>query len=232
MMYTLGANTIVVPPLTSAPDDSWRVKSQLRKLFWLIYRNDKELSLRTGQPPSINDDDCDLTLPEGYLEHKYAEDSPVPEKSLLDDTAVPVFSGDLRLDFIKSKTYTLLYSARAMRKSDAELIQAIRELDDELETWRLSVPPSCRPSLSMREEQPLPVKSESRKMERLVINTEYHHLVAIIHAATGRCRSWSDKQSFEMEGVRSSLELAVEASRSTMFFTRSVVHKLMGGAFW
>ncbi|KAL2170719.1 hypothetical protein VTG60DRAFT_4466 [Thermothelomyces hinnuleus] len=232
MMYTLGANTIVVPALTSAPDDLWRVKNQLRKLFWLIYCNDKEISLRTGQPPSINDDDCDLTLPQGYLEHKYVEDMPELEKSLLDDTAVPLLPGDLRLDIIKSKTYTLLYSARAMRKSDAEVIRAIRQLDDELEAWRLSVPPGFRPSLSLREEQPLPDLSEPRKMERLMINVEYHHLVAIIHEATGRCRSWSDKQSFEMEGVSSSLELAVEASRSTMFYIRSVVHNLMGEVFW
>ncbi|KAL2161767.1 hypothetical protein VTH06DRAFT_7550 [Thermothelomyces fergusii] len=232
MMYTLGANTVVVPPLTSAPDDAWRVKNQLHKLFWLLYSNDKELSLRTGQPPSINDDDCDLTLPPGYLDHKYSEDVPESEGALLDDTAVPLFPGDLRLNIIKSKTYTLLYSARAMRKSDAELIRAIRQLDDELEAWRLSLPPGFRPSLSQREEQPLPSLPEPRKMERLMINVEYHHLVAIIHSATGRCRSWSDRQSFEMEGVRSSLELAVEASRSTMFFTRSVVHNLMGEVFW
>lgn len=232
MMFTLGANTTVVPPLTSLPDHSWRVKNQLRKLFWMIYCNDKEISLRTGQPPSINDDDCDLTLPHGYLDFKYVDDIPEFENLFLDDTAVPLLPGDVRLDIIKSKTYTLLYSARAMRKSDAEVIRDIRQLDDELEAWRLSVPPGFRPSLSLREEQQQPDLSELRKMERFMINVEYHHLVATIHEATGRCRSWTNRQSFEMEGVSSSLELAVEASRSTMFYLRAIVHSLMGEVFW
>ncbi|KAH6629888.1 hypothetical protein B0J18DRAFT_442931 [Chaetomium sp. MPI-SDFR-AT-0129] len=171
MMFTLGANTIVVPQLTSLADNTWRVKNQLRKLFWMIYCNDKEISLRTGQPPSINDDDCDLTLPQAYIDFKYVDDMPEFEHLLLDDTAVPLLPGDIRLDMIKSKTYTMLYSARAMRKTDAELLRDIRQLDDELEAWRLSVPPGFRPSLTMREEQ-TPELSEPRKMERIMIHVE------------------------------------------------------------
>jgi len=230
MMFTLGANTIVVPPWSSLAGHDWRVKNQLRKLFWMVYCNDKEISLRTGQPPSINDDDCDLTLPQGYLDFKYVDDMPEFEHLLLDDTAAPLLPGDVRLDIIKSRTYTLLYSAKAMRKSDAEVIRDIRQLDDELEAWRLSVPARFRPSLSLREELPRPDLSEPRRMERFMIHVEYHHLVATIHEATGRCRSWTAQQS--MEGVRSSLALAVEASRSTMVYLRANVHHLMGEVFW
>ncbi|KAK4041310.1 hypothetical protein C8A01DRAFT_14896 [Parachaetomium inaequale] len=172
MMFTLGANTIVVPPLTSLADHTWRVKNQLRKLFWMIYCNDKEISLRTGQPPSINDDDCDLTLPHSYVDFKYVDDMPEFEHLLLDDRAVPLLPGDVRLDIIKSKTYTLLYSARAMRKSDVELIRDIRQLDDELEAWRASVPPNFRPTLALREDQVQPHLSEPRKMERIMIHVE------------------------------------------------------------
>lgn len=233
MMFTLGANSIVVPPLSpgGTADRGWRVKNQLRKLFWLVYCNDKEISVRTGQPPSLNDDDCDLTLPQGYLDFKYIDEMPDLDPSLLDDTAVPLLPGDVRLDMIKSKTYKLLYSARALRKSDAELIRDIRHLDDELEAWRLSVPPGFRPSITRRGDQPQPL-SEPRKMEHVMIHMEYHHLVATIHEATGRCRSWTNQHSFEMGGVNSSLELAVEASRSTLFYLRAIVHNLMGEVFW
>jgi hypothetical protein len=233
MMFTLGANTTTVPPLSGEQglDHTWRTKNQLRKIFWMVYCIDKDISLRTGQPPSINDDDCDMTLPQGYLDFKYVDDIAAFEHLLMDDTAVPLLPGDMRLDMIKSRTYTLLYSARAMRKSDAELVQNIRQLDDELEAWRLSVPLGFRPSLSLREQQARPELSEPRKMERHMIHLEYHHLVATIHAATGRCRSWR-AQSFEMEGVNSSLALAVEASRSTLLYTRAVVHNLMGEVFW
>jgi hypothetical protein len=234
MMFTLGANTVVVPPLSShqAVDRSWRVKNHLRKLFWMVYCNDKELPLRTGQPPSINDDDCDLTLPHGYLDLKYVDDRPELGALAMDDTAAPLLPGDIRLDFIKSKTYSLLYSARAVRKSAAELIRDIRQLDDELEAWRLSVPLGFRPLLSLREGQEHPELSEPRKMERLMIHVEYHHLVATVHAAAGRCRSWSAQPSFEMEGASSSLALTVEASRSTLFYIHAIVPNLMGEVFW
>ncbi|KAL2270586.1 hypothetical protein VTJ83DRAFT_2770 [Remersonia thermophila] len=231
MMLTLGANTTVVPPLTAheMPDSAWRYKNHLRKLFWMIYCNDKEISLRTGQPPSINDDDCDMTLPHAYVDFKYVDDIPEFEPLLMDDTAVPILPGDIRLDMIKSRTYAMLYSARAMRKSDAELIRDIRQLDDELEAWRMSVPPSFRPSLALREQQSQMDLSDPRKMERNMIHFQYHHLVATIHAATGRCRSVS---GYEVEGVNSSLALAVEASRSTLLYARVIVHELMGEVFW
>ncbi|KAL2128030.1 hypothetical protein VTI74DRAFT_9829 [Chaetomium olivicolor] len=234
MMFTLGANTIARPPplADDKADHSWRVSHQLRKLFWLIYSNDKELSLRTGQPPSINDDDCDLTPIPGYVGLKYIHDADEFDPSLMDDASPPLLPGDARLDMIKSKTYTLLYSAKALRKSDAELIRDIRQLDDELEAWRLSVPLQFRPSLSLREIHLEPSLSELRKMERIMAHFQYRHLVATIHEATGRCRSWTSQQSFEMDGVSSSLALAIEASRSTLFYLRTIVDDLMGEVFW
>jgi hypothetical protein len=236
MMFTLGANTISLPPLSAdqTADRAWRVKNQLRKLFWMIYFNDKEISLRTGQPPSIHDDDCDLTLPQGYLSLKYMEDMPEIEPLLLDDITVPLLPGDLRLDIIKSAIYRLLYSPRAQRKSDAELVRDIRQLDDELEAWRLSVPHGFRPalSLSLQEDRSQPNQAEPRKMEKLMVHVEYYHLVATIHEAAGRCCSWTGRQSFEVEGIASSRALAVEASRSTLVYLRAIVHNLIGEAFW
>ncbi|KAJ4294969.1 hypothetical protein N0V88_005210 [Collariella sp. IMI 366227] len=172
MMFTLGANTVVVSPLAAheEADVSWRTKHQLRKLFWMIYCTDKEISLRTGQPPSINDDDCDLTPIPGYLDMKYTDNRSELDVSLLDDTAPPLLPGDVRLDMIKAKTYTLLYSIRALRKTAAELLRDIRQLDDELEAWRLSLPLNFRPSLSLREVPLEPSLSELRKMERIMVH--------------------------------------------------------------
>lgn len=61
--------------------------------------------------------------------------------------------------------------------------------------------------------------------ERVTIHLEYHHLVATTHEATGRCRSWSGQ--LEIEGVNSSLALAVAASRSTPVYLRAIVHILV-----
>jgi hypothetical protein len=234
LMASLGANTIKVPPMNvdemEQPNSPWRAVNQLRVLFWLNYWQDKEICLRTGQPPSINDDDCDLTLPHGYVGIKYIDDA--VQLSPSDDAAIPILAGDVRLDILKSKAYKLLYSAKALRKSDVELIKDIRRLDDALEEWRLSVPAKFRPSLCLREHKNHSDLSPVRAMERLMIQLEYRNLMAKVHHATGRCRLWHDRNNSELGGVSSSLALAVEASRSTLFYLRGTAHALMGEVFW
>lgn len=46
---------------------------QARKLFWLASRFDKVLALCTGQPACIEDKNCDLTLPQGYVAMLYSD---------------------------------------------------------------------------------------------------------------------------------------------------------------
>lgn len=343
-------------PASAPVDIADRKRRHLRKLFWLCYYVDTDISLRTGQPPSIDDDHCDLSLPPGYIEIQYldrrelealkerhfyplnsypnmpspspypynqgaGQSGPNPSKPSgtpttmtsaaqghrirhpylghsypgLDETSVPVLPGDLRLTLIKSKTCKLLYSALALRKSDAELLRDIRELDDELERWRLSVPERYRPALSLPRTSPpgglqraqgqegsqkgsgggcyfqVPGRKQEQEQEQgqgqgqkqghgygksydhtmsaesvrtILINLQYHHLVATIHQATGRCRAWQNRSSMLeentnartgemlMEGVSSSLALSVEASRSTLIYLRSVTRALLGEAFW
>lgn len=363
-----GTTTPALAPI----DLSDRKRQHLRKLFWLCYSVDTDISLRTGQPPSIDDDHCDLSLPPGYLEIQYlnrqelealkerlfyytsshpfhtasgassyvaqSRNSPTtstwnteyPINPQIDESWTPVLPGDLRLTLIKSKTCKLLYSASALRKSDAELLRDIRELDDELERWRLSVPERYRPTFSLPRTSrgqagangpchchvdelsernqgqvqgqeglsaghgsahgpslnnkhcdrclhcaatcsttsptsPVFKQSPSYKEKRdkydaisaesvrtILINLQYHHLVATIHQATGRCRAWQSRSAARMsgcrvlegvdnvnrpgevlmEGVSSSLALSVEASRSTLIYLRSVTRALLGEAFW
>lgn len=234
-MNNLGASTVIVPekPIDEAEeqeDYSWRVKNQLRILFWLCYWLDKEICIRAGQPPFINDDDCDLSLPTGYLGIIYAHDT--VQASRPDDAAIPLLPSDIRLNIIKSKIYRLLYSVSARRKSDAEVIRDILQLDCLLEEWRLSVPVRFRPSLTLQKHDTASDLSPSRAVERIMIQLEYRNLLAKIHHATGRCRSWFSRNSSELERVTSSLALAVEASRSTLYFLRAIADTLMGEFFW
>lgn len=190
---------------------------------------DKEIALRTGQPPAIDDDQCDLTLPEGYLEVQYVDRALYNPAMLANDSAIPVMPGDLRLGLIKSKACKLLYSTEALKKSDAELLRDIRELDDELEKWRLSVPPQHRPVLSMPRDG---ARTESIKcpegIRTIVIHFEYHYLVATVHRATSRC----GPESSELAGIRMSQLLTVEASRSTLLYLRFAIDVLLEEAFW
>lgn len=208
-------------------------RRHLRTLFWLAYTLDKEVALRTGQPPSIVDHHCDLTLPRGYLEIQYLDDHLLADAARSGGIAIPILPGDLRLAMIKSKACTLLYSVEGLRKSDADLLHDIRELDNELEEWRLSVPKKHRPALSL----PTTTSRWSegdvpRGVRTIFINFEYHHLMATIHQATGRCRAWAFSGSREIQSLKSSLALAVEASRATLLSLRSAVQGLLERASW
>ncbi|KAH7007176.1 fungal-specific transcription factor [Ilyonectria destructans] len=231
----LGSHSQPAPrmPSTASVDHPGRAKCHLRDLFWICFIFDKELALRTGHPPSMADEHCDLTLPEGYLEAQYVEID--DEKAMLGYPAatVPSFPGDLRLSLIKSKTSRLLYSAEALRKSDASLLSDIRELDNELEQWRVSLPPKFRPSLSLCRETRLEIDVKPLLSTRIIMrHVDYHYLMVMIHLASGRCSAWPNSKRGELEGVSSSLALSVEASRSTLFYLRAANHALFEGAFW
>ena len=236
--FMLGGHVLSDPwetPVESVGAAHWtpQEKRQLRKLFWLCYAIDKEISLRTGQPPSISDDHCDLTLPSGYHEMQYLDEYLYAFPERLDESAVPLLPGDLRLTMIKSKACRLLYSADALRKSDADLLRDIRELDEELESWRLSVPPKHRPALSLSVEAPRwPSSDLPRSIRTIVVNFEYQHLMMTIHQATSRCRAWTVERGLELNSVKSSMAIAVEASRSTLLTLKPVVHELLEEATW
>ncbi|KAK9485650.1 hypothetical protein V1527DRAFT_466489 [Lipomyces starkeyi] len=204
-----------------------RTEHHLRNLFWLCYTFDKELCLRTGQPPAINDEHCNLTLPPDYLEELYA-DLP-PQLHSAGVVRGPLFPGDLRLTMIKSRAYTALYSARALQKSDAELLKDIRELDDDLEKWRTSLPQKFRPTISFSHETRT---DNEMNMQSVTLRLAYHHCVAAIHQAGSRCRAWVGGQSKVMDGISSSQALSVEASRSSLFYLLTAQHVLADESFW
>lgn len=228
----LGAHTHSHRPTTSpaagpeSPED--RIQRHLRNVFWLCFIIDKDIALRTGQPVALSDDNCDLTLPPGYVEQQYvAVPHPQDSKNLPDYLLFPV---DLRLGIIKSRAYSSLYSFKAHQKTDAELLKEIRELDDELERWRMSVPVEWRPTLSFSHERPDPTVS----MHSVMLRLNYHLCMTIIHQASSRCKAWAmgRGQGAMTEGVRSSLALSVEASRSTLMYLETAEHVLMDGVFW
>ncbi|KAJ5758508.1 transcriptional regulator family: Fungal Specific TF [Penicillium odoratum] len=199
-----------------------RRQQQLRNLFWIIYTMDKDVALRTGQPPNIADENCDLTLPPGYEEHSFMDPEDVNMVY-----SQPSFPFDLRLSIIKSRTHTALYSVSAMRKSDADLLKSIRELDDELEAWRLSIPAQWRPTMSFSAETSDPNVS----MHSVMLRLNYYLCMSIIHAASSRCQAWRQGNGM-LDGVNSSLALSVEASRSTLCYLEAGEHVLVEGIFW
>ncbi|KHN93837.1 uncharacterized protein MAM_08316 [Metarhizium album ARSEF 1941] len=227
-VFALGGHTVIA----STPQDGHLTFEEhedrhLRMLFWLCYVLDKDISLRTGQPPVIADQFCDLTLPEGYAFSRF-----LPRQQ--GQLQRPWLPSDLRLSILKSKAVQLLYSNASLQKSDAELLKTIRELDEELETWRTSIPPEFSPNLSVKKDSGLVGALDmSRNMIVAALHLDYHYLLNTIHCASGRCmtRGSSDPQQMSF-GVQSSFDLSVEASRSTIVYLSLSANRLAGEAFW
>lgn len=217
-----------------------RETRHIRLLFWHCYIFDSDIALRTGQPPLLSDSYCDLTLPEGYIENHFNLPMPGghPSSSLYaDESLVPFLPGELRLSRLKHKTYQLLYSAQALAKSDTEVIRAMLELDDELENWRLSIPKNFRPALSISNpKHPVPDLKLQQQMQHIALHLEYHYLMVKIHQTSSRCiANDPDSTHYERErdaGIKTSIALCLEASRSTLSYLRAVMDRLAGEAFW
>ncbi|KAG8625682.1 hypothetical protein KVT40_006083 [Elsinoe batatas] len=198
LLFNLGLH--MTPKMTGKTS---RRDDQMVDLFWTCYAMDKEHTFRTGRPPMIIDEYCDLNLPTKYLTNMSNPSA-----------GLQYFHTDLRLSMLKAKAYRSLYSVAAQQKSEIEIIKTIRELDEELEQWRLSVPAAMRPSLAHQEQSRR--EWSMQQLQSLMLRMEYHYVTAIVHQASSRCGSWAGNQDVIAEGISSSLAVSVAASRSTL----------------
>ncbi|KAG7038518.1 fungal specific transcription factor [Colletotrichum scovillei] len=256
LLFVLGAHR--QPSAASdAPEQQSRTESHARQLFWLCYTFDKIVALRTSQPPCIDDEHCDLTLPPGYVEGLYIDhvDTVSSSSSSSSSGALCCLPGDLRLSIIKSKACRLLYSVRLQQYSsnqqhhrptpNAGLLREVRELDSELERWRLSIPARFRPMLLGRSYSGNnngacwldPTLDASQRMHVMVLHFEYQHLVAALHRAASPWLTLGGEATVSTAatlplGSSQSQTLSVEASRSCLKYFRDAAPSLMGAAFW
>lgn len=240
-MFTLGGHLKTnVKSFGAEITHQERETRHIRLLFWHCYIFDKDISLRTGQPPLISNNYCDLTLPEGYIENHFMQAPPgadIFSTFFANESLVPFLPGEVRLSQLKDKVYRLLYSAQALMKPDTEVIRAILELDEELESWRLSIPKTFRPVLSINDSKhPVPHLNLPQRMQHIALHLEYHHLMVSIHRASARCSTNDPKTSHSANehnaGINSSVALCLEASRSTLFYLRAAIDGLASESFW
>lgn len=230
-VFALGGHTLISDP----PEDRNLTvqeleERQLRLLFWLCYLFDKDIALRSGQPPIMSDEFCDLTLPKNYLKNRFSSHNLTGPES----AQKPFLPNDLRLSILKSKAVRALYSVGSLRKSDAELLHTIRELDEELENWRASIPAEYAPTLSIRKDVKFGNNfSQLTSMLHIELHLDYHYLLNIIHCASWRCVvDWNESGQEMTFGLKSSLDISVEASRSTLIYLSEAAPRLAGEAFW
>ncbi|KAL7923516.1 hypothetical protein ACQKWADRAFT_289859 [Trichoderma austrokoningii] len=208
-----------------------------RKLFWLCYLLDKDLALLSGLPPTLADEYCDVGVPEKCLSHDIFLHEFNDIDTVAWDRAIPFLPGDPPLGLLKDKIFRLLYSPSALRIIDGELLTRIRRLDDELEGWRLSIPQVIRPKLSVPESQCVPpTVTFPSYLRSTQLQLEYHYLLTVVHTPVrrfGAAQGADTSPPAELHSVmHSSIDLSLEASRSTLRLLRDPIAMLKRETFW
>lgn len=99
-------------------------KTQRRRVFWIAFCIDKDISLRTGQPFAQDDDDMDPDLP--------------PAMEGVSAGAHGMFHARIGLAVIQGQIYKKLYSVQATRQSAVDRAAVADELNMLLLYWKSS----------------------------------------------------------------------------------------------
>ena len=204
MVCDLGGHFAHQPNSESHPVEDCSQRNYIRKIFWLCYMRDKEISLRSGRPPLLTADYCDVSLPAGI-------------------GCMSNLSSDPHLSILKEKACRMLHSPQAFKLPDSHLLWNIRELDNGLEKWRVAVPAWMRPQLTTRSDQvPMAYQaSEIQKMQLINLQLDYLYMLINIHTTVRRCGTNQRDESMAEDlhsVVHSSIDLSLEAARSTLKF--------------
>ncbi|KAH7135551.1 fungal-specific transcription factor domain-containing protein [Dendryphion nanum] len=194
---------------------------QRKRVFWIAYMLDKDICLRSGRPPGQDDDDMNVELP--------SDDPP-------DNIGnIPLADGKGKLNLfrlmctfaiIESKVYKQLYSVKASKQTDGELLNTIGELDKELEAWKDSIPMDFRP------EHEIKASHTPLILHVVVLHFGYYNCLTTIHRMSVHHGYWTSRLSnFAIQGLNArplnprvfmSAQLCVQAARASIHLLKYI----------
>ncbi|KAI9803664.1 MAG: hypothetical protein M1833_000576 [Piccolia ochrophora] len=192
------------------------VESEQRKrVFWIAYLLDKDICLRSGRPPAQDDDDMNVDLP---TEDPSDNIGNIP---LADGKGkINLFRLMCEFAIIESKVYKQLYSVKASKQSDGELLNTIGELDRELEEWKDGIP------LDFRPEHEIKASHTPLILHVVVLHFSYYNCLTTIHRMSVHHGYWTSRLSnYAIQGLNarplnprvfSSAALCVQAARASI----------------
>ncbi|KAK2767420.1 hypothetical protein FQN54_003576 [Arachnomyces sp. PD_36] len=194
---------------------------QRKRVFWIAYLLDKDICLRSGRPPVQDDDDMNVELP--------SEDPPdnVGNIPLADGKGkVNLFRLMCTFATIESKVYKQLYSTKASRQSDGELLNTIGELDRELEEWKDGIPLDFRPEYEIK------ASHTPLILHIVVLHFAYYNCLTTIHRMSVHHGYWTSRLSnYAIQGLNarplnprvfSSAVLCVQAARASIHLIKYI----------
>ncbi|GMF70750.1 unnamed protein product [Aspergillus oryzae] len=203
------------------------------KKAWLYLKNAMgvltELTMRNTDLLSVqallgmDDDDMNVELP--------SEDPPdnIGNVPLSDGKGkFNLFRTLCRFATIESKVYKRLYSAKASKQSDGELLNTIGELDRELEEWKDSIPIDFRP------EHEIKASHTPLILHVVVLHFSYYNCLTTIHRMSVHHGYWTSRLSnYAIQGLNArplnprvflSAVLCVTAARASINLIKYIPH--------
>ncbi|KAH6699074.1 fungal-specific transcription factor domain-containing protein [Leptodontidium sp. MPI-SDFR-AT-0119] len=102
---------------------------QRKCVFWLLYIYDKDISIRTQNPPAQDDDDMDIDLPIETIDLHHDRIN-----------EVNFYNNHIGLSIIQGQIYKQLSSIRARKSSEIDRLRKAKEMVTMLEAWKQSIP--------------------------------------------------------------------------------------------
>lgn len=110
-----------------------------RNVFWILYVLDRRVSFRLGRPPTIHEQDIDIT-------------EPTPSSAFQPSKVEDGFAHLVKLSRIKSEIFSKLYSASSSASGNGkERMASFQKLHEKLMAWQNSLP---RDMLPFQQTQP------------------------------------------------------------------------------
>jgi hypothetical protein len=198
---------------------------QRKRVFWIAYMLDKDICLRSGRPPAQDDDDMNVELPseeppDNVGSIPLVNETPDGKKTMNLFRELCIFAQ------IQSRVYRQLYSVKAARQSDGELLNTIGDLDQVLEEWKESIP------LDFRPEHEIKGNNTPLIMHVVVLHFAYYNCLTTIHRMSVHHGYWSSRLSdYAIQGLNArplnprvfmSAALCVNAARTSIGLIRYI----------
>jgi hypothetical protein len=168
------SHTIKLHRKCDNPAISAEENEQRKRVFWVAYFLDKETSLRSGRPSAQDDADIDIELPSEDPADKIGLVL-LNNADAVGKSSSNVFRSICAFAQIQSRVYKKLYSVKASKKSEQQLIATINKLVNELEDWKQSIPTDFRPG------HEIDAACWPYRLHVIFMNLAYHHCVTTIH---------------------------------------------------
>ena len=164
---------------------------QRKRVFWIAYMLDKDLCLRAGRPPAQDDDDMNVELPDANPDDNIGNIPLADGKGKMN-----LFRVMCEFSVIESNVYKRLYSTKATKQSPGELLNAIGELDQQLEEWKDRIP------LDFRPEHEIKASHTPLILHVVMLHFTYYNCLTTIHRMSVHHGFWTSRLSnYAIQGL-------------------------------